>query len=784
MSPGEHAAHEHLREPSRPGRRPQVLAWVGFGVLLVAFATVLETIPDNAEHVARYVDDLGQLVAAGLAAGFSFWAAHRSQDRMRLSWLATAIGATCWALGEAVWSYYELVVDTQTPFPSLADLGYLMFPVGAVLGLWLFPTTGGRGIQLRRLLDGCIIVASLVAVSWSTTLGSVVHAGNSDHLGFIVALAYPLSDILIVSMVVSTVARPTHHRGVVALLGASLTAMAVADSGFSYLTSEGVYHTGDPIDIGWVAAFLLVALAAWTCATRSVAAVPTKSDQATEPASVTLLPYVPLTVALAVVVVRTVQGQRFGVVEAISLGLAMAIVMGRQYLAFRDNRGLLDELARRERQLHQQAFHDQLTGLANRALFLDRVEHALALRLRELRPLAILFCDLDDFKAVNDTVGHGAGDELLIRVAERLRGVLRAGDTLARLGGDEFAVLVEDGVDPVGVGARIVETLHYPFALESGELAIGVSVGVTELTGDQTNPTRDALLAQADIAMYMAKRRGKGQIKLYQSDMVLPDTADLRLRDPLHRAVRDCSIVAAYQPIVSIDTGEVAGFEALARWSHEGVPIEPSTFIPLASRIGVMSELTDQMIDQACRQLAQWHQDLGHRRLGVSVNVTPSLINDRTFPHRVAAIMARHQIPPQRLTLEITEEALLGDLPVVREVTTALGEVGVLLSLDDFGTGFSSLLHLQQIPLSAVKLDQRFIANIDRDPAAERFLAALLTLGHDLGLMVIAEGVERPEQAATLKRLACLYGQGYLYSRPQFPAALDALLGIRTPMLA
>jgi diguanylate cyclase (GGDEF)-like protein len=757
--------------------------WAGAVLVLLTFAALLEGVPDNAAHVARYVDDLGQLVGAALAAGCSFWAAHRSQGRLRRSWIAIGIGAAGWAAGEVVWSYYELVDNTQTPFPSLADVGYLMFPIGAVVGLWLFPTTGGRGIALRRLLDGCIIVASLVAVSWATTLGTVVRAGSSSQFGFIVSLAYPLSDILIVAMAVSVVSRPTHQRGVVVLLGASLTAMAVADSGFSYLTTTGAYHTGPPVDLGWFAAFQLIALAAWTCASRSSTGAAAEADAQSqaaraEPAAVTLLPYVPLSVALAVVVLRTLQGQKFDAVEAVALGLAIAIVLGRQYLAVRDNRGLLDELARREQQLHQQAFHDQLTGLANRALFLDRVEHALALRLRELRPLAILFCDLDDFKAVNDTVGHGAGDELLIRVAERLRGVLRAGDTLARLGGDEFAVLVEDGVDPVGVASRIVETLHFPFALESGELAIGVSVGVTELTGEQANPTRDALLAQADIAMYMAKRRGKGQIQLYQSDMILPDTADLRLRDPLLRAVRNGAVIAAYQPIVRIDGGEVTGFEALARWSHDGVPIEPSTFIPLAARIGIMPELTDQMIEQACAQLADWHRRLGHHRLGVSVNVTPSLINDRTFPDRVAAIMARHLIPPRRLTLEITEEALLGDLSVVRDVTGALGEIGVLLSLDDFGTGYSSLLHLQQIPLGSVKLDQRFIANIDRDPAAERFLAALLTLGRDLGLMVIAEGVERPEQATTLKRLACLYGQGYLYSRPMFPAGLDALLGI------
>jgi diguanylate cyclase len=240
--------------------------------------------------------------------------------------------------------------------------------------------------------------------------------------------------------------------------------------------------------------------------------------------------------------------------------------------------------------------------------------------------------------------------------------------------------------------------------------------------------------------------------------------------------------MAAYQPIVRIDGGEVTGFEALARWDHDGESIEPTEFIPLAARIGVIPELTEHMIEQACAQLADWSRRLGHHRLGVSVNVAPSLINDRDFPNRVAAIMARHSIPARHLTLEITEEALLGDLPVVREVTRHLGEVGVLLSLDDFGTGYSSLLHLQQIPLSSVKIDQGFMANIDRDPAAERFLAALLTLGSDLGLMVIAEGVEREEQAASLKRLGCIYGQGFLYSRPAFPTAFDAILGIDQPI--
>ena len=777
MFPGWRAASQPPSESSSGRRFLLAFPWVLAGLAFAAFVGVLETVPQSSAHVARAVDDLGQLAVAALAAVCSFRAAYRHHDRLRQSWIATAVGAAGWAIGEAIWSYYELIAGRQTPFPSFADMGYLMFPVGAALGLWLFPTTGDTVVRLRRLMDGGMIVASLVVISWATTLGAVVRTRSDSTFSFVVSLAYPLSDLLLVSMAVITVARPTRHRGVVILLGASLTAMAVADSGFSYLTAVGKYRTGNPFDLGWFAAFLLLALAAGT---RS-AAPDTASDTdhaPAEPASVTLLPYVPSLLAFAVVGVRTTQGNGVDAVEVVSLGIAMAIVMGRQYLTMRDNRRLLDELGRRGEQLHQQAFHDQLTGLANRALFLDRVEHALALRLRELRPLALLFCDLDNFKTVNDTVGHAAGDELLVRVAERLRGVLRPSDTVARLGGDEFAVLLEDGMEPLGVAARIVETMHVPFALESGELAIGVSVGVAELTGEQDNPTRDALLAQADIAMYTAKRSGKGQLKLYRSSMFLPEATDLRLRDPFLRAVRNGSIQAAYQPIVKIDGAEVVGFEALARWDHEGSPIEPAEFLPLAGRIGAMGELTEHMIEQACSQLAGWSHQLGHRRLSVSVNVAPSLIIDRQFPQQVAEIMTRHSIPAGQLILEITEEALLDDLPVVRDVTRELGEIGVLLSLDDFGTGYSSLLHLQKIPLNSVKIDRAFMANIDHDPAAERFLSALLTLGRDLGLIVIAEGVERPEQAATLQRLGCLFGQGFLYSRPKLPVDLaDVLSG-------
>lgn len=744
------------------------------GLLMALFAAALILRPGDELGVLR-VDDLGQLLAAAAAATTSLWASWRTSGRMRASWAAIGFGAAGWALGQAVWCYYELITHRTTPFPSAADAGYLLFPLGAATGLWLFPSDDGTGARRRWLLDGVVAVSALISVSWATSLGAVARAGGDSALAFTVSLAYPVGDILILAMAILAICRPRAEHRQLALLSIAMIAMAVADSDFAYLTATDRYVTGSLSDIGWVAAFLMLVVAAVNSGARpeQMAVDTARADTA---AGAPLLPYAPLLIAAAILGVRRFQGHDLDLVEFVSLSVALAAVLVRQYTTVRENRDLVHVVAAREAQLHRQAFHDQLTGLANRALFINRAEHALQLHRRDLRPVSVLFCDLDDFKIINDTLGHGAGDQLLIRVADRLRGALRPGDTLARLGGDEFAVLLEDGGDSAGVGARLVEALHDPFALAGIDMTVGASIGLTELAPHDPTPTLDDLLARADIAMYDAKRAGKGQLACYDETMATPYATDLALREPLIDAVVERRIDVAYQPIVRIDDGRIIGLEALARWTHHGAAVPPDKFIPIAFRAGVLDVLTDDMLERACAQLTIWTRDLPDQQLWVSVNIPPSMVTDRDLPGRVARILSHHRMQPGQLVLEITEDAVVADLVTARQVTAELRELGVRLSMDDFGTGRSSFLHLQQVPLNSLKIDRRFIADIDTDATAERLIKGILSLARSLGLDVVAEGVERPAQAERLRQLGCPMAQGYLYATPGAAQHMTALL--------
>ncbi len=747
--------------------------------LLAGFALlILTALPHitGPSSVTTAIADLGQLVAAS-AAALACWRTSRSTTgRMRKSWAAISLGCAAWAVGELIWTMIDLVEPGTIPYPSWADVGFLLFPVGAVACLLLFPPAGGTNTISRSLLDGCALGGALLAIYWAIARPDLLASGpGSDLTGLhlVVTIAYPVGDILIIGLAFYRVSRPTRHRLPLALLAGGVSAMALADAGFAAFTSDD--ETGRLADVGWVAAFLFLTFAAVAggrllAIDRAAGVSPSPS----QPPGASMLPYLPLALAATTIGVGAIGGHPPGLIETIAVIVAVAAVLLRQYLTVRDNRRLIEVVAAREDQLVRQAFQDQLTGLNNRALFTDRVAHALDLHRRDLRPLGLLFCDLDDFKAVNDTFGHGAGDQVLIRVAERLRGALRDGDTVARFGGDEFAVLLEDGSEPTTVAARIIDALRAPFVVNDQTIHIGISVGVTDLNGMSPIPTLDELLAHADVAMYSAKRSGKGQLALYDSSMVLPATVDLRLREPLRVALRTGGIAAVYQPIIDLADGHMAAVETLARWMHDGLQISPVDFVPLAGRGGLLADLTDHMLDQACAQLARWTRQFGDSDLQIGVNIPPQLIIDLDFPERVGRLLSQHSVRPEQLTLEITEDALLGDLVTARTVTGRLRTLGTSLSLDDFGTGYSSLVHLQRIPLDAFKIDISFIAEIDRDPEAERFLRALLALGRDLGLSVVAEGVEREAQAATLSRLGCPMAQGFLFARPSTAAELES----------
>jgi diguanylate cyclase (GGDEF)-like protein len=475
-------------------------------IAVILFVSTLR-LPFGSALAARAVDDVGQLMAAALAAGCCWRQARRSTGQLRRSWQLLAAATGSWACGEAVWSYYELLNRRETPFPSAADAGFLLFPLLAGIGLLLWPSAALRGgARWRTLLDGALVAGSLFLLSWVTALGSTIRGGADTLTAYLVSVAYPTSDLVLLTVTVVVVAHAGRaaHSGL-AVLAAGLASLCMADSGFAYLTATGRYHTGSLVDAGWFAGFLLIAAAA--CSTSRDVDAP--GSPAAETAGKTLLPYLPAGVGLAAGLVAGLTG-RGSTVTLVAAALVVAALLGRQLLAMLDNRRLLREILLAQQELHHQAFHDALTGLANRSLFTDRLRHGLELHRRDLRPITLLYCDLDGFKNVNDTLGHDAGDAVIKSAAERLQAVTRRGDTVARLGGDEFAILIEDDGDAATTATRILDGFARPFVIDTHTLAVGVSIGISTLDAASTPVTPTELLRRADFAMYEAKRSGKG----------------------------------------------------------------------------------------------------------------------------------------------------------------------------------------------------------------------------------------------------------------------------------
>jgi diguanylate cyclase (GGDEF)-like protein/PAS domain S-box-containing protein len=438
---------------------------------------------------------------------------------------------------------------------------------------------------------------------------------------------------------------------------------------------------------------------------------------------------------------------------------------------------LLDVTARREaeEQLRHQAFHDPLTGLANRALFTDRVEHALVLGGRTGTGVAVLFLDLDDFKAINDSLGHVAGDRLLAAAGGRLRETLSPAYTVARLGGDEFAILVEDPNAPTAAldaAERLIAALETPFELEGREVFVTASVGIA-LGGEA-----DELLRSADVAMYRAKAGGKAQYVVYTPRMDEDLVGRLELVSDLRRARVEEDFVLHYQPVVDLVTGAVHGVEALVRWQHptRGL-VSPGDFVPLAEETGRIVELGRWVLGEACRQAARWRGQLpGVRSLAVSVNVSTRQVRRSVLVDDVQAALAESGLPPEALVLELTESVLARRREELTAVLEEVAALGVRIALDDFGTGYSSLSLLQDLPVDSLKVDRSFVRDLDTSPRRAGFVRAIVDLADALGVTVIAEGVETEAQVAELRRLGCRVGQGFLFARPLEARALEELL--------
>ena len=431
----------------------------------------------------------------------------------------------------------------------------------------------------------------------------------------------------------------------------------------------------------------------------------------------------------------------------------------------------------------EEAFRDSLTGLPNRALFLDRLQHALDVAARRATELCVLFVDLDRFKAVNDSIGHAAGDELLRSVAERLSACTRAADTAARFGGDEFAVLLEDdgrGVQPDAVAERIIAAMRRPFDVEGKEVFIGATVGIAHAR--DASPGADELLRNADLAMYRAKKAGGNRAATYETAMRTALLARIELEADLRHALERNELSLVYQPVVELESGRTVGVEALARWAHptRGM-IPPLTFIPVAEEIGVIGAIGRWVLREACRQLAAW------RRLApwlvLNVNLSAVQLRDDRFAADVEQALRANDLPGEALTLEITESMLLSGDEDTAARLRRLKALGLSIAVDDFGTGYSSLSYLKQFPVDALKIDKSFVDTVARSAADSALARTIVELGRGKRQETIAEGIETVEQLERLRMLDCELGQGYHFSVPlagdELTAYLERTLGVQ-----
>ncbi len=442
-----------------------------------------------------------------------------------------------------------------------------------------------------------------------------------------------------------------------------------------------------------------------------------------------------------------------------------------------------------EEQLRHQALHDPLTGLPNRALLLDRLTHALERADRRGRCVGVLFLDLDDFKVVNDSLGHEAGDRMLVGAAERLATCLRPGDTLARLGGDEYVALLEDvrgREEATGVAERMAEALREPFSLgahEEEEVFVSASIGVAlgNAGEDLHGGSSDDLLRRADMAMYEAKRKGKAHHEVFEQRMDPPTLGRLRMGTDLRRAIERGEFRVHYQPEVSLRTGRIVGFEALVRWEHpEQGLVPPARFIPVAEETGMIVQMGRWVLEEACRQAKAWH-DLqpGGLPLVMSVNLSARQFGHPDLVRDVAHALRKSGLAPNSLVLEITESVVMDDARYTVDTLGELKALGVGLAVDDFGTGYSSLSYLKRFPVDFLKVDRSFVDGLGEDPEDVVLVSGIVDLAHALGLTVVAEGVETEYQLELLRAMGCNLAQGYHFTRPMPGEQVEAFLAAR-----
>jgi diguanylate cyclase (GGDEF)-like protein len=772
---GVDAGARNVADHAGRGAVVKPMAWkvvlaIGFAVVAAYFLVPTEAGKDLTYSAIGIASTAAVLIATRIRRPAERW-----------GWYLLAAASACFVVGDGVLNLYDMILHTVPPFPSVADALYLAGYPFLFAGVFRVSHLRGTPGSRESRADAAMISVGALALSWQFLMGSYAEDTTVSSFAKLVTMAYPVMDIGVLFIVVAAVMNGAARRPTNQLIALAVFMMLIGDFAYNVLVLHSSYTVGNPVDAGFLLNYVFLAAAA---AHPSVA---NPSPELTDAPTTRRRLWLPLVAAAGfvspvIVLVSAVAGWQVdaGVLAATSIVLFTLAVLRASWL-FGRLRSQTSQLRQHGESLHaalvrqqgleddlrHQAFHDSLTGLPNRALLHERVEHALQSSARVSGTVALCFCDLDGFKGVNDSLGHRVGDTLLGIVGKRLTSIVRSGDTVARLGGDEFAILLENVEDVDAVTAladRIVSVLHQNAVIDDQEIYLSASVGVA-FAGPGT--TTETLLSEADAAMYVAKANGKDRFTFFEPAMRSRIIDRVRLMNSFQGSLHRSEFFLEYQPQHRLSDGRLEGFEALVRWQHPILGlVGPYRFIPLAEETGFIVPLGRWVLEQACIEAANWTSVAGEP-LSVSVNLSGRQLQEPGLAQDVQTALSFSGLPPQRLVLEITESVLMLNRNDIAEVLKVFKKMGIRIAIDDFGTGYSSLGYLRQFPVDILKIDKSFVDPL-ADPSSEgtAFVQTILRLAKDLNLDATAEGIEHQIQRDTLTRLNCHSAQGYLMSRP------------------
>ena len=691
---------------------------------------------------------------------------RRHQPQLQWPWWSLVATGALWTISGAVGDLTHSNGDLTSNRSLLPDLfsipGYVLFGA-ALIGL----TRARRGrSEPGALLDGIMLSTGAMLIVNQIVVAPTLDIKGTWIMARLVVSIYPVMSMCLLALAARLAFAAGDRSVAFRLLLAGTVALLFGDVIFA-LGEVGTFMA--PQALLEVPYLLVPACISSAVLHPSIRFFTRKSERRVG----TLGPSRLIAVAAALMAPIIVASTQNPNGKTVSMGLCLVLAV----TAILRLASSMREQAALESRLSHQATHDELTGLPSRTAIIDHIDDMLADQAPTNSPVAVMFIDLDQFKLVNDSMGHSMGDQLLGLAARRIASCLRPEDIVGRISGDEFIVLLSlDTIGAYSFGERIRRALSDSFFLDSGEVFITVSVGVTvAYPSDGTVPA--TLIQEADTAMYRSKESGRNRVTIFDSSMRERVARRVALERRLRRALTERHFEAYFQPLVSLPNGRVNGFEALARWQDDGQMVSPAEFIPVAEESGLIVPLGAFMLDEACRNIAEWRRTIpGGERLYVSVNLSARQIRESDIVDTVAETLERYNLPGHALWLEITESVMMEDSVLTASVMAGLTTLGVNLAIDDFGTGYSSLSYLKRFPVSTVKIDRSFVTGLGQHQADSSLVSAIIAMGSALDLSTIAEGVETPEEAQHLFSLGCRQAQGFLFSKAVSAVDVPAVL--------